>query len=70
MQPQNDPGNLRSDVDEDNSWMANLPPAKNFARKSKVPETLEDFVADQSDDEEDHDDEQAPVQMPIQSLFD
>jgi hypothetical protein len=72
MQPEtpNDPGHMRSDVDEDNSWMANLPPARNFARKSKVPETLEDFVADQSDDEVDQDDEAAPVQRPIQSLFD
>jgi hypothetical protein len=72
MRPQtpNDPGYLRSDADEDNSWMANLPPAKNFARKGKVPDTLEDFVADQSDDEEEQDAEQAQMQRPTKSLLD
>jgi hypothetical protein len=70
MQPQNDSGHLRSDADEDNSWMANLPSARNFALASKVPETLEDFVADQSDDEDEQDDEQAQVQRPMPSLFD
>jgi hypothetical protein len=70
MQPQNDSGHPRSDADENDSWMANLPLAKNFARKSEVPETLEDFVTDQSDDEEGHDDEQTQVQRPNQSLFD
>jgi hypothetical protein len=57
MQPENsnDPGHLRSGGDEDDSWMATLPPVKNSALKGKVPDTLEDFVAGQSDDEDDRD---------------
>jgi hypothetical protein len=60
MQPEtpNDPGHLRLDGDEDDSWMANLPPVKDSAPNGKEPDTLEDFVADQSDDEDEQDEQQ------------